>query len=172
MPKQPFLEIGEIVGTHGVRGEVRVNPWCDAPAQLTPVKTLYWDADGTRAVKVACRPHKNVALVTLSGVTDVNAAAALRGRVLYAARGDLRLPEDRHFVADLIGMAVVDADSGERYGTLTDVSYTGANDVYHMADTAGREVLIPVIPDVVIAVDEDTDTVKIRPIKGLLNDED
>ena len=78
MPQKPYLEAGQIVGTHGVRGEVRLQPWCDSPAVLTPIKTLYFD-EGKRAVKAACRPHKNLALVKLAGVDTVEAAAALRG---------------------------------------------------------------------------------------------
>ena len=63
----------------------------------------------------------------------VQDASALRGRLLYLARADLKLPAGRYFIKDLIGMAIVDADSGHPYGTLTAVSETGANPVYHMA---------------------------------------
>ena len=171
MPQKPYLEAGQIVGTHGVRGEVRVQPWCDSPAQFTTFKKLYWDAAGKQPVKVKGRPHKNIALVTLDGVTTVEQAQVLRGKMLYVDRKDLKLPKDRYLVQDLIGMTIVDADTGETYGTLTDVSQTGANAVYHMATEKG-EILIPAIPDVIIKIDLKADLLHLRPMKGLLDDDE
>lgn len=156
------------MGTHGVQGEVRVQPWCDSPELYATLKVLYWDEAGERPVRVKSRPHKRIALSRLEGVDTVQAAEALRGRVLYLAREDLRLEEGRYFICDLIGLRVVDADSGEEYGELTDVSSTGANDVYHLS-MDGREILIPVIPSVVIAVDVDGGVVRIRPMEGLFD---
>ncbi len=171
MPQKPYLEVGQIVGTHGVRGEVRVQPWCDSPQQFAAFHKLYWDAAGTRPVRVKGRAHKNVALVQLDGVDTVEAAAALRGRLLYVARRDLRLPTGRYLVQDLIGLAVVDADTGVTYGRLTDVSQTGANPVYHMATERG-EVLIPAIPEVVVGIDLTAEVVRLRPMKGLLDEDE
>ena len=171
MPQKPYLEAGQIVGTHGVRGEVRVQPWCDSPQQFATFKKLYWDAEGKNPVKLRARPHKNIVLAMLEGITTVEQAQVLRGKMLYVDRRDLKLPKDRYLVQDLIGIAVVDADSGETYGTLTDVSQTGANAVYHMATDKG-EILIPAIPDVVVKIDLKTDTLYLRPMKGLLDDDE
>lgn len=174
MPIKTYLEAGQIVGTHGVRGEVRVQPWCDTPAQLEPLHTLYWDDAGAAPVKVRCRAHKNLVLTKLEGVETVQEAAALRGRVLFLHRDDLHLEPGRRFIQDLLGLPVADADTGEVYGTLTDVSATGANDVYHMrtASQPEREILIPAIPSVVIETDVEAGIVRIRPMKGLLDDAD
>ena len=171
MPKKEFLEAGQIVGTHGVRGEVRLQPWCDSPAQLTPLTKLYWD-EGRTPVAVHCRPHKNIALVQIEGVDTVQAASLLRGNVLYLHRSDLKLPQGACFIQDLLGCRVIDADTGEDYGELTFVSATGANDVYHMRRADNSEVLIPAIPSVVIDKDVDNGRVLIRPMKGLLDDAD
>lgn len=170
MPEKPYLEAGQIVGTHGVHGEVRVQPWCDSAEQFAQFKKLYWDAQGARAVKVKARSHPPMALAKIDGVDTVEAAAALRGRMLYVDRRDIRLPAGYHFVQDLIGLRVVDADTGEEYGTLTDVSQTGANAVYHMRTPKG-EVLIPAIPSVVIEIDTGADVLRLRPMKGLFDDE-
>ena len=170
MPKLQYLEAGQVVGTHGVRGELRVQPWCDSPAQFAPLTTLYWDEGGT-PVKVKCRPHKNIALVKIEGIDTVQEANLLRGKVLYLDRDDITLEPGRHFIRDLIGLKVVDADTGEEYGVLTDVSETGANDVYHM-DRKGKEILIPAIPPVIIETDVDAGIMRIRPIKGLFDDAD
>ena len=171
MPQKPYLEAGQIVGTHGVRGEVRVQPWCDSPQQFATFKKLYWDAEGKKPVKVKGRPHKNIALVVLEGVDTVEAAQVLRGKMLYVDRKDLKLPKGHYLVQDLIGLTVVDADTGETYGTLTDVSQTGANAVYHMATDKG-EILIPAIPDVIIEVNLKKDVLRLRPMKGLLDDDE
>ena len=163
-----FLEAGQIVGTHGVRGEVRVQPWCDSPTFLARLQTLYFD-EGRTPVKVKGRPHGNLVLLTLEGVSTVQEASVLRGRVLSHNREDVELPEGTYFIQDLIGLRVVDADSGEEYGTLSDVSATGANDVYHIRTPRG-EVLIPAVPSVVIGTDVAGGVMTIRPLKGMFDD--
>ena len=171
MPQKPYLEAGQIVGTHGVRGEVRVQPWCDSPEQFAAFKKLYWDNAGKQSVKLKARPHKNIALALLEGVDTVEKAQVLRGKMLYVDRKDLKLPKGHYLVQDLIGLTIVDADTGETYGTLTDVSQTGANAVYHMMTDKG-EVLIPAIPDVIIEINLKKDILRLRPMKGLLDDDE
>lgn len=171
MPLQEYLEAGQIVGTHGVRGEVRLQPWCDTPEQLIPVKKLYWDA-GRTPVRVRCRPHKNMALVQIEGVNTVQEANLLRGKILFLHRADLKLPKGACFIRDLIGCRMIDADTEEDYGELTDVSPTGANDVYHMRHKDGREILIPAIPAVIVDKDIENGRILMRPMKGLLDDAD
>lgn len=169
MPVNQYLEAGRVVGTHGIRGELRVQPWCDSPAQLAALTTLYWDA-GKTPIRVKGRPHGNLVLLQVEGVHTVEDAAALRGRILFLNRDDVDLG-GRYFIQDLLGLPVRDADDGTLYGEIVDVSDTGANNVYHMRTPVGREVLIPVIPEIVIQVDIQ-DGITIRPMKGLLDDGD
>ena len=82
------------------------------------------------------------------------------------------MPEGKFFIQDVIGLEVTDADTGRRYGTLTDVLKTGANDVYTVRDSAGKEFLLPVIPDVVVDTDLEAGRLLVRPIKGIFDDED
>lgn len=166
--------MGEIVGTHGLRGEVRVNPWCDTPAFARGFTTLYYDEKGEKPVRVeACRPHGNVVLMKLEGTDDPDAAAALRGRTLYIRRDDVSLPEGTWFIGELLGCLVYDADSPDRvYGTLTDVTQTGANDVWYITDAEGKEYLIPAIKDVVIRTDVEENRIEIRPLRGIFDDAD
>ncbi len=172
--RHPYLEIGQIVSTHGIKGEVRVDPWCDDPLFMKQFKTLYYDKNGAKPVKItACRPHGNIVIMKLDGVDTVEAAAALRSRVLFMARADAHLPDNRFFIQDLIGCRVVDADEPEKqYGVLTEVSRTGANDVWHVTDEGGREYLLPAIPPVVIDTDIDAERIAIRPLKGIFDDAD
>ena len=172
MPKKAILEAGEVVGTHGVRGELRVQAWCDSAEQFCAMRTLFWDEGATKPVTVTSRPHKNIVLVKAEGVDTVEAAAALRGKILYCRREDLHVPEDRCLIVDLIGLPVVDAETGIQYGTVGDVSeVAGHNAIYHL-DTASGEVLMPVIPDIVKEVDVDGGVIRIIPMKGLFNDAD
>lgn len=167
-----FLEVGQIVGTHGVRGEMRLNPWADSPEFLKQFKTLYFDKKGEKSLKViAARPHGNVVILKAEGIETVEAAAAMRNRVLYIRRADAKIEEGSYFIEELIGCDVIDADDDSiSYGVLTDVSETGANDVWHITKD-GKEYLIPAIPHVVINADVKNNKVVIRPLKGIFDDE-
>ena len=166
-----YLEVGKIVGTHGIRGEVRVDPWCDSPAFLAQFKILYLK-EGQDKIKVVSRPHKNICLVKIKDVETIEQAEMLRGQVLYIDRKDVKLPKGQHFIQDLIGCKVVDADNGTEYGELTDVFKTGANDVYTVKSSEGKDYLVPVIDDVVIEKNVEKGIILIRPMKGLFDDED
>lgn len=167
-----YLELGQIVSTHGVKGEVRFDPWCDSPDFVKKFKTLYFDADGKRPVKViSARPHGNIAILMLDGITTVDEARGLRGTVLYMKRSDAHLPKGTWFIQELIGCSVIDADTERNYGEITDVTATGANDVYHIKTPYG-EVLFPAVQEFIVSTDVENGTVKIRPIKGMFSDED
>ena len=168
-----YLDIGQIVGTHGVRGDLRVNPRCDTPDFIKQFKTLYFDKKGEKSVKViACRTHGNLALLKLDGIDTVEAAAALRNKVLYMKRSEAKIADGSYFIAELVDCTVVDADDESKvYGILSEVSETGANDVWHIKND-GKEYLIPAIPPVVIDVNVETGIIKIRPLKGIFDDED
>ena len=169
--KKQYLESGKIVTTHGVRGEVRVQPWCDTPGFLTQFACLYLDARGSQArVVERARVHKNIVIVKFEGVENVEDAAGLRGKTVYIDRADVELEEGECFVQDLIGCTVRDADTGADYGQVYDVRATGANDVSYLRDAAGRERLVPAIADVVLAKDLDAGVITIRPLEGLFDD--
>ena len=169
-----YLEIGEIVGTQGVRGELRLNPWCDSPDFVSGFKTLYYNSSGSCAAQIkSARPHGNIVLLTIEGIDSVEKAQKMRGTVLYMKRSDAKLPKGSYFIAELIGCTVYDADEPEKiYGTLSDVSPTGANDVWHIKSENGKEYLIPAIPDVCVETDVANNRIVIRPLKGIFDDED
>ena len=109
--------------------------------------------------------------IKMAGNGNRETAQVLRGKMLYVDRKDIKLPKGHYLVQDLIGLTIVDADTGVTYGTLTDVSQTGSNAVYHMRTEKG-EVLIPAIPDVIIEVNLKKDILRLRPMKGLLDDDE
>lgn len=170
MQKQ-YLEVGKIVGTHGVRGEMRVECWANSPDFLKKFKKLYLD-EGKAAISVTCRPHKNIALMTAENVKSIEEADLLRGKILYIDRNDVKLDKGEHFVQDIIGLQVIDADNGAVYGVVKDVLKTGSNDVYEMKAEDGKLFYIPVIPDILDRFDFDSGAVYIHPMKGLFDDED
>ena len=168
-----YLELGQVVGTHGVRGEMRINPWCDSPDFAKGFRTVYFDKNGNQSVKVAaCRPHGNVILMKLENINSINDAEKLRNKMLYINRDDANLPDGTWFIEELIGCDVFDADTAVRYGVISDVSPTGANDVWHITDDNNNEYLIPSIKEVVIEVNVRDNFVKIRPMKGIFDNAD
>ena len=140
--RKQYLEIGKITSIVGLKGEVRVYPMCDSPELLCEFDTLYWKS-GTPVRIEKARVQKNMAVLKLEGVDTPEAAQKLRNHVLYMDRNDVELEEGSWFIADLIGLEVRDSATGEVYGTLSDVTETGANDVYHIRTADGRELLMP-----------------------------
>lgn len=168
--KQRFLECGRIVSTHGLNGDLRVQPWGGGPQELCKFDTLFLDKGGRPVQVENARRQKNLVLLKLKGIDDLAQAQALRGQVLYIDRELDTLEEGQYYVQDLMGLRVTDADDGRLYGVLCDVTSTGANDVYHIRFADGEVGLIPAIPQVVIAVDLDGGEMKIRPLPGLFED--
>lgn len=168
-----YLELGQIVSTHGIKGEMRFNPWCDKPEFVKKFKTLYFDKNGEKSVKVkSARPHGNMVILMLQDIDTVEKAQALKNTVLYMKRADAHLPKGTWFVQELFDCTVIDDNNGKVLGTIVDVSETGANDVWHIKTPKGDEVLIPAIKQVIVNVDVEKGEILINPIKGLFEDED
>ena len=160
--KERFIEAGEIVNTHGVRGEVKIMPWTDTPEFLRAIKTLYIDGKPVRVV--AARVHKGAVLASLEGVQDVNAAMRLKGKRVLIDRSDAKLEPGRFFIQDIIGAHVV-TDSGEDIGTLTEVIDAPAGMIYVV--NGKTEHLIPAVPEFVLSTDADTGIITVRLIEGM-----
>lgn len=165
-----YIECGKIVTTHGVKGELKVEVWADSPEYLYDFKYLYANDGKTKYEVLNARSHKNGLLLTLKGIDNMDKARELRGQVLYIDRNDD--PDDSPYLQDYIGMAVIDVDTKENYGTIARVFETGANNVYMTKDDEGTERLIPAIPQVIIEIDLEKFVMKIRPLEGLFDDAD
>jgi 16S rRNA processing protein RimM len=168
-----YLELGQIVSTHGVRGEMRFNPWCDSADFATKFNTLYFDAEGKQPVAVqSARVHGNIVLLKLEGIDTMEKAQALRQKVLYIDRESADLPENTWFVEDLLGCRVVEDGTDTVYGSITDVQKYPANDVWTVKEPSGKDVLVPAIKDVVVSADIENKTVYIKALKGLFSGEE
>ena len=168
--KKEFLEIGKIVGTHGVKGMVRIQAWCDSVDFLKGFKCFYIDAEKRKLELTSIKPNGNVVIAQIKGVETIEQAEKLRNKVFYIKRDDAKLPEGRYFISELIGCAVFDADTNASLGTLVDVSETGANDVWHIKKDE-KEYLVPAIPSVIVSVDIEKEIILLKPLKGIFDNE-
>ena len=167
------MEIGQIVSVHGIAGELKVYPWADSPSSLTGVKTVYLGAVGGDGVRVvSARPHGNMLLMRLEGVTSPEQGRKLVGKTLLAHRDEIPQEEGDYFIADLIGLEVIDASDRSHIGVLQDVTNTGHQDLYHVRMDDGRVRLVPGVSAFIKETDPEAGFIAIQPIKGLLDDDD
>ena len=170
--KKTYLLCGKIVGAHGVRGEVKLLPYCDSPSFLNNIKKFYFsqnENDFKNAASV--RAHQNVSLIKFEDVNDMDAALALRDKKIYIKREDCRLSDGQFFIEELIGCEVFDKRTGKKLGHLCEVSTNKANDVWHIkAD--GKEYLVPYIPPIQATVDIENNRIEIIPLDGIFENED
>ncbi|MCD7782847.1 MAG: ribosome maturation factor RimM [Firmicutes bacterium] len=168
--KSPYLPVGEIINTHGVRGTVKARSDCDSPEILSSLPRIFIKRgrDYASYDVVSASIQKGFVLISLLGVSGVDAAAALKGSVIYAERSELEkfLGEGDRFIADLIGMPIIHADTKETLGTLREVFNVGASDIY-VVDTKRGERMMPAVPEFVSEMTEDG--IYVRPIEGMLD---
>lgn len=165
-----YLEIGKVVSTKGLKGEVVVECWCDTPEFLGRFKEIYFKKEKEKLEVLKFRVHKRNAVILFNKINDIDKAEALRGTILYINRKDIKLEEGRYFIQDLIGLDVIDIETNQNYGKITDVLKTGANDVYQVTDLNEKNYLVPVIKDVVINVDIKNNKVFIKPLRGIFDE--
>ena len=161
--KLQFLEAGEVVTTHGVRGEMKVLPWADGPEFLLDFNRVR--IGGTDYKVESCRIQKTCNLLKVQGVDTMEAAQALHGKTVEVYRSDA--PEDMIFVAELIGVTVF-AD-GEEIGKITDVLDYPGNKVYVVQ--GAHEYMIPAVKQFILSTDMEKEQMHVQLIKGMRTDE-
>ena len=169
MSKSQFLECGKIINTHGIKGGLKLESWCDTPGDLASLKKVYLK-NGTEykchKVKKASI-FKQFVLFELEGINDIDTAMTLKNRIVFADRNDISIDEDAYFIADIIGLPVFDIASGEKIGTLSDVFNLGASDLYEI-DTANGKKLIPAVDEFIKEVDTEKG-IFVSLIEGMLD---
>lgn len=167
--KKAYLEIAKIINTHGVRGDMKAELWCDSPDTIKKIHTLYLSPDGDGALSVTNpRMFGKYLLFRAEGIDTPEDAARYKEHILYAKREDIPKKKNESFIADIIGLPVLDADTGARYGTLSDVTETPANTIYEVKTDTGT-VLLPAVKEFIIRIDEETG-VYVRPIPGMFTE--
>ena len=168
MEKKAYLEIAKIINTHGVRGAVKLDPWCDGPQVFKKLKHLYLE-NGKEFEVSEVKTVGAFVVCSLSGVTTVEDAIKLKNKILLAKREEIPLPKGSHFICDMIGLPVKDARTGEVYGELTAVSQPALQEIYEIRTPAGKTVLLPAVPQFIDRIDTD-DAIYITPIDGFFTD--
>ena len=163
MEKNAFIEAGRIVNTHGVQGEVKIEVWLDSLKFFKSFKRLY-TAGGQELKVLSARTHKDFVIVKLAGVEDVNAAMALKNKVVSIRRSDAALPHGAFFLQDILGAKVVDED-GREIGVLEDVMETPASNIYVVKGET--EHLIPAVPEFIKKTDAEAGIITVHLIEGM-----
>ncbi|MDE6996838.1 MAG: ribosome maturation factor RimM [Oscillospiraceae bacterium] len=161
-----YLEVGKVTNVHGLMGEVKVQPWADSPEFLCQFKTLYVDEAHFPMTVQRARVHKNMVIIKFDGPTDVPSALSLRNAILYIDRSDVDLPEGAFFLADIYGLEVRDAATGEVLGKIADVLTLPANNVYVVKGGA-RELMIPAVPQFIAETSVEGGFIRVNMMEGL-----
>ena len=165
-----YIEVGQIVNTHGVRGEVKVQPWDVTPERLCSFKTFFMDGAPFRPT--GKRVQGDMVLMKLPEIDDMDAAAALKRKVLSIRRADVVLDRNEHFDAEIVGMNVYNYFPHTYVGTVTEVLTYPAHKLYRVKGSE-KSYLIPAVQDVFITdVDEEKREITVRMMEGLETDED
>jgi 16S rRNA processing protein RimM len=165
-----FLIVGKIRRPHGVHGEVVAEINTDFLERMSPKKAIYLGERHVKLVIASQRPHNEGLLLGFEGVTTPEQAGHYRNHILSICTSEAsELPEGEFYHHELLDMDVVDG-AGNPLGTLTEILETGANDVYVVTDSAGRELLLPAIPEVVLNVDLGARTMKVHLLPGLVDE--
>ena len=161
--KLQFIEAGEIVTTHGVRGEVKVLPWLDSPEDLCDFDRCR--IGGMEYTLESCRIQKTCNLVKLSGIDTMEDAQAMRGKVIELYREDI--DDEVIFAAELIGVEVFCED--EQIGIIKDVLDYPGNSVYVVKGQ--YEYMIPAVKQFILSTDMDNNRMQVKLIEGMRSDE-
>ncbi|MGI5998438.1 MAG: ribosome maturation factor RimM [Lutispora sp.] len=164
-----YISIGQIVNTHGIKGEVKVYPLTDDINRFDQVNHVYVEEDNElKVLHVAGVKYiKNMVIIKFIGIDDVNSAEKLRNKYIKVHRKDtVKLPKDTYLICDLIGIEVR-TESGEILGKVKDVLRTGSNDVF-VVKSDDREILIPGLKSVFKKIDIDNEEIIVELPEGLV----
>lgn len=161
--KLQFVEAGEIVTTHGVKGEVKVLPWLDSPEDLCDFDRCR--ISGKDYTIESCRIQKTCNLVKLSGIDTMEAAQTMRGKIIELYREDI--DDEVIFAAELIGVEVY--SDGTCIGKITDVLDYPGNSVYVVK--GDHEYMIPAVNQFILSTDVDGNSMEVKLIEGMRTDE-
>lgn len=164
-----YIECGKIINTHGCRGGVKAESWCNTEEDLASFKRVFIkNASEYQEYKVKkASIFKQFVIFEFKGLEDMDQAMLLKNKTLYARRDDFDLEDGEYFLADMIGLDVIDADNGTVYGKLTQIINRGASDIYVVSTERG-ERMIPAVDQFVISVDI-SKGLFVRPIEGMLD---
>lgn len=164
-----LYNVGKIVGTHGIKGEVKVASITDFPDNRYKVKNILYLDDISHPVEIqTVRQHKGMYLLKFTSIPDLTEAEKLRGSILKGTRSNDDLADNEFYYSDIIGLTVVDKNLGE-LGPIKEILSPGANDVWVVKSPKAKDILIPYIPSVVLNVDIENKKVNTDLPEGLID---
>lgn len=169
-----YLECGQIINTHGCKGDMKADPWTDSPKDFCALKRVFIGDGEEKVEKKILRTsilQGRFILLSLEGVSDMDAADGMRGTTLYALREDFHLKEGQYFLSDVIGLPVLDAREGregEKLGDVADILPGAAAPIYAVSTPQGQ-VLVPAVPAFIKEV-VPGEYVRMAPIAGMFDD--
>lgn len=158
-----LLEAGQIVNTHGIQGEVKIVPWADSAEFLCSFDTVYIDEKPVKFL--SAKPHKKNVIARLEGVKDINDAMRLKNKVVSIDRDQVELPDGRHFLADLMGLEVRDAETGAVLGKIVEILTPPSHEVYVVHGE--KQYMIPAVDEFVKEVDVEGGFMLVKLIEGM-----
>lgn len=162
------FNIGKIVNTHGIKGEVKIYPYTDDIEKFADFDYLYIEGFGKVKYKLqSARAHKGMVLVKFSEYNDINQIAAFINKNVYIERQDAPDDGEGHYIVDLIGCEIYD-ESGEKLGVLKDVLQNSAQDLYEINRVQGGVFLLPVVDEFVKKIDIKNKKIIVHLIEGML----
>ena len=162
-----YLTVGFLRRPHGVQGEIIMDLHTDFPERMKRGRKLFVGEDRQPMTLTSVRPHAAGLLVKFKDIETPEAAGVFRNHWVYIHSKDAPpLPEGQLYKHELFGFHVVDED-GNLLGELVEILETGANDVYVVQDEAGKEILLPAIPSVILDLDLDRRFMKVHLLEGL-----
>lgn len=167
---QKYFEVGQIVNTFGIKGDVKVKPFTDDVERFEELKKVYiCKKEKLEEIEIEeVKYHKDMVLLKLKGIDNMNEAEKLKGLYLKIDRKNAKkLPKDTYFIADLLGLEVY-SDENEYLGKVDDIFPTGANDVYVVKDENGKQLLLPGISEVIKEIDLEKEKIIVHLLKGLV----
>ena len=162
-----YLAVGFLRRPHGVQGEILMDVHTDFPQRLKAGRRLFLGSEYLPVTLAGVRPHGDALIVRLQGIDTPEAAGRFRNTWLFSRKEDLPpLPEGRFYQYQVLGLEVRDEED-RLIGTVTEILETGANDVYVVTDGTGREVLLPVIPEVILEINPEAGRLRVHLLEGL-----
>ena len=171
--KKEYLECGKVCSAHGVRGAMKIEHWCDSPRVLANQKRVFFaEADGSykELAVISASVSGSFVLMSLDKITTREDAQAEKNRVIYLHRSDIPLKRGAVLIADMIGLPVINIDTGRVYGTLSEVN-DGVQYKLYTVKTESGDVILPGINEFVKEIDTERG-VFIRPIPGFFAEDD